>query len=255
MATQGYSWFITGASRGIGFEMKKQLLESPASHTVVADFNAKERLHIVQMDVTDPTSIQSGADEATKIVRDLGIDYLINNAGVVRNLSIFHAPLGRKFNVNSADSDVWCWARTWDGSTPRSTWMQTPCSGYSRRTSSGPRSSQTRSFLPFLEKGRKKTIVNISSLMGSISSDVGAPHASYGIAKAGLNMLTYKMAKERSDITTISMCPGWLQTDLGGKNADHPVSVGVTGILKTVGALKPEDSGKFLNTKGEQYPW
>ena len=74
------------------------------------------------------------------------------------------------------------------------------------------------------------------------------------------------------------MCPGWLQTgecslildllsgfiiikvfmrhtDMGGENALHPVSVGVEGVLKTVLALKLEDSGKFYNFQGEIVPW
>ena len=44
-------------------------------------------------------------------------------------------------------------------------------------------------------------------------------------------------------------------TDMGGENALHPVSVGVEGVLKTVLALKLEDSGKFYNFQGEIVPW
>ena len=87
---------------------------------------------------------------------------------------------------------------------------------------------------------------------------------------------TYKEAKERPHITAISLCPGWLQTgersslarsrgrllmqtrvcaDMGGDGALYPVSVGVEGIIKTVTALKHEDSGSFLNFKGERVPW
>ena len=44
-------------------------------------------------------------------------------------------------------------------------------------------------------------------------------------------------------------------TDMGGENALHPVSVGVEGVLKTVLALKLEDSGSFYNFQGEIVPW
>ncbi len=44
-------------------------------------------------------------------------------------------------------------------------------------------------------------------------------------------------------------------SDMGGKSAPLPVSVGVGGILKTVLSLKPEDSGQFFNFQGERVPW
>ncbi|RDX40550.1 NAD(P)-binding protein [Lentinus brumalis] len=113
----------------------------------------------------------------------------------------------------------------------------------------------SQAFVDRVEKSEKKTIVNISSTVGSIASDFGAAPASYGISKTALNMLTYKQAKEKPDITVISMCPGWLQTDMGGQNAMHPVSVGVAGVLKTISSLKSGDSGKFFNFQGENVPW
>ena len=98
---------------------------------------------------------------------------------------------------------------------------------------------------------------------------------------------TTKQAKERTDITTISICPGNLQTgtstsgvrvrsryigqrtvtcalltadtfarvDLGGPMASIPVSVGVRGVLKVVGSLTPKDSGLFFNAQGERVQW
>ncbi len=155
---------------------------------------------------------------------------------------------------------------------------------------SGP-THVAQAFVGLVEKSAKRTIVNISSTLGSMGADPGAVHASYAVSKAGLNMLvrllsplhapsrtadfaqTYKEAKEKPSLIVISMCPGSLQTgqcilvsrsrilltrihaDMGGEGATYPVSVGVAGILKTVRSLKKEDSGTFFNFKGEHVPW
>ncbi|TFK87318.1 NAD(P)-binding protein [Polyporus arcularius HHB13444] len=97
MASQPLVWLITGASRGIGLELTKQLLDAPSHFVVAACRNpssasglkalavtANDRLHTVRMDVSDASSIRSCADEVCTILGDrrVGVDYLVNNAGV-----------------------------------------------------------------------------------------------------------------------------------------------------------------------------
>ncbi|TFK87311.1 NAD-P-binding protein [Polyporus arcularius HHB13444] len=212
--TQEYVWFITGANRGIGLEMVKQLLQSPANIIVAA-----------ARDPAKATELQGLAENAGGKLRLLGIDYLINNAGVM---------LGGEDTAFSMYVDVL--TKTF-------------------ATNVGGPALVTQAFIGLVEKSEKKTVVNISSTVGSIASDFGAKAASYAISKAALNMLTYKEAKEKPDLTVILMCPGWLQTDLGGPDAILPVSVGVGGVLKTILALKPEDSGTFFNFQGQGVPW
>ncbi|RDX40869.1 NAD(P)-binding protein [Lentinus brumalis] len=236
--TQEYVWLITGANRGIGLEMVKQLLQSPANIIVAAARDpakatelqrlaekAGGKLRLLALDVTDKESINKAAKEVAEPLGGKGIDYLINNAGVM---------LGGEDMVFSMDVDIL--TKTF-------------------ATNVGGPALVTQAFIGLVEKSEKKTVVNISSTVGSIASDFGAKAASYAISKAALNMLTYKEAKEKPDITVISMCPGWLQTDLGGPDAILPVSVGVEGVLKTILALKPEDSGKFFNFQGQGVPW
>ncbi|KAI0703321.1 NAD(P)-binding protein [Earliella scabrosa] len=230
-------WLITGASRGIGLEMTRQLLQSPTNTVVAAcrtpskavalkelGKEAKGTLHVVKIDIDNPESIRACADETTQALGNKGIDYIVNNAAVViRDDSAFEGDVDtllRTFKTNVAGS-----------------------------------AHVSHAFLPLLEKGRKKTIVNISSTAGSIGANWSSIQTSYSISKTALNMLTYKQAKSRPDITAISLCPGWLETDMGGPNAMHPVSVGVEGIFKVVASLTPEKSGQFFNFKGEHVPW
>ncbi len=88
---------MRSANRGIGLEMVKQLLQSPSNIVVAASRNpakatelqglaekANGKLHLVILDVTDKESINKAAKEVAGFLGGKGIDYLINNAGVVR---------------------------------------------------------------------------------------------------------------------------------------------------------------------------
>ncbi|PIL31048.1 hypothetical protein GSI_05744 [Ganoderma sinense ZZ0214-1] len=231
-------WFVTGTSRGIGLEITTQLLQSPGNVVLAAcrspfkanalqalTASASGRLHILRLDVDDAQSIKDAASEATQIVGEKGIDYLINNAGI--NPGGFDTAFGFKVADLTAV-------------------FQTNVIGPALLA---------QAFLPLVEESGKKTIVNVSSTLGSVGTDLGQTFASYSVAKAGLNMLTSKQAKERPDVTAIAMCPGHLQTDLGGPNATTPVSVGVSGVLKVVSGLTRGDSGSFFNYQGDRVQW
>ncbi|KAI0787449.1 C-factor [Fomes fomentarius] len=238
-AQAGYTWFITGTNRGIGLELTRQLLEVP-SNTVIAacrnpskadalqalSHSAKGTLHVLQtrLEVTDRDSVRAAAAEVAPLVGGHGIDYLINNVGVV------------------VETDT---AFTADIETLIQTFA----------INVGGTAFVSQVFVPLVEKSTKKTIVNISSTLGSISADLGIKGASYSISKTAVNMLTYKQAKERPDLTVVAQCPGWLQTDMGGSDAPLPVSVGVRGVIKSILSLTPEDSGKFRSHEGQYVSW
>lgn len=88
------------ASRGIGFEIVRQLLSSPTNVVVAAartpekasalkdlQKTAKGTLHVIKLDVSDFESIRASAKDLLAILGDNGLDYLINNAAVVRTIS------------------------------------------------------------------------------------------------------------------------------------------------------------------------
>ncbi|KAI0353818.1 NAD-P-binding protein [Trametes cingulata] len=235
-------WLITGSNRpsGIGFEMTKQLLAKSSSNITIAGcrdpskataLNAlaeanQGRVHVVQLDIADRKSVNDSVQKVMSALGDKGIDYLVNNAAIIE---------GGEDTAFSMDLDVL--ERTF-------------------RVNVSGTAHVSQAYLPLLEKGAKKTIVNVSSTAGSIGFDLGPAYASYAISKCALNMLTYKQAKERPDFTVISLCPGHLKTDMGGPaRATTEVSVGVAGLLQVVHALKPEDSGRFLSYDGVLRPW
>ncbi|KAJ3005007.1 hypothetical protein NUW54_g4535 [Trametes sanguinea] len=252
-------WFITGANRGIGLELTKQLLRSPSNVVLAACRNPGQatalqdlvpasngRLHILPLDVTDRQSIRDAHDAATAILADKGIDYLINNAAIVSTHA--HGPHASLLIIPSAllkNLREWDSAFTLDPDVMQQVFETNVV---------GP-AYITQVFLPLVERSERKTVVNVSSELGRFTADYGTRSTSYSIAKAGLNMLTYKQEKERPDIIFISLCPGWLKTDMGGQEAPNDVSVGVEGVIKTIVGLTPADSGKFFNWKGQDLPW
>ncbi|KAI0639845.1 NAD-P-binding protein [Trametes polyzona] len=233
-----YVWLITGASRGIGLELSKQLLattsdiviatcRTPATATALNALaeSAKGRLHVVPLDITNDQSVKDSVQKVASILGDRGIDYLINNAGVTFGGD------DRAFNI-----DLDALRRTFETNVVGPTHV-------------------SEVYLPYVEKSEKKTVVNVSSTLGSVGTDLGHYFASYSITKAAVNMLTYKQSKARPDLTVVCICPGHLKTDMGGPNAALEVSVGVEGVRKVIQSLTHEDTGKFVNYKGEHVPW
>ncbi|KAI0656139.1 NAD-P-binding protein [Cubamyces menziesii] len=231
-------WLITGSNRGIGLETAKQLLDSPenvvlatcrkpSQATALAQLaeSAPGRLHVIELDTNDDASVRQSVEQASSIVGDSGIDYLINNAAINEGMGTVSSTmdldiLTREFRVN----------------------VLGPARVY-------------QAYLPLVAKSQKKTVVNMSSRLGSIGNNCGTLYTTYSITKTALNMLTYKEHAERPDLVFIAMDPGHLKTELGGPTAVLEVSVGVKGVLNVIGRLQAEDSGKFFSFRGEVHPW
>ena len=178
------------ANRGIGLELVKQLLQSP-SNTVIAGCRTPSkaselqefaqqstgRLHLVAIDVSNKDSIGAAAAEVAKIpaVAEKGIDYLVNNAGIVRILSTCSRRVFAEY-TSQLYADT---AFSVDAAILEQTFITNVV---------GP-ARVAQAFIGLVEKSTKKTIVNISSTLGSVGSDLGVQNASYSISKAALNML------------------------------------------------------------------
>ncbi|KAL1948609.1 hypothetical protein VTO73DRAFT_10415 [Trametes versicolor] len=239
MSTALTTWLVTGASRGIGLEIVKQLLASPTNlviagvrtpekATTLTDLKsaAKGMLHVIKLDVSVFASVRASAKEVEVILGDSGLDYLINNAGVgPRDMGPF-----------TIDPDALLEAF--------------------RTNSVGP-ALVSQVVLPFLEKGSTKKILHISSTSGSIGSadEMGAVMAGYSMTKSALNMLVYKQKLERPDLTVIALCPGSVKTDMTGEYGMIEPCDSVVGILKVITSATAADSGKFLRYNGETIPW
>ncbi|KAI0353987.1 NAD-P-binding protein [Trametes cingulata] len=232
------TWLITGTSRGIGLELVRQLLQSPSNVVVAACRNpekatalhglkssAKGVLHVLRLDTSDFDDIRAFPKQLDPVLGEIRLDYLINNAAILVEDTAF-----------TTDPEVMM--RTF------------------RTNVAGP-ALLSQVCLSYLEKGERRVILNISSTGGSIAKAelVGSRVTSYGASKAALNMLTQKQKVERPDLTVITLCPGWVKTDMGGEGAQLEPEESIAGILKIITSVTPADSGKFFLYDGSEIPW
>ncbi|KAJ5486791.1 hypothetical protein N7530_001091 [Penicillium desertorum] len=221
------SYLVTGCSRGLGLALITRLATLPKTEvgTIIAtarqdnSVRLKEiasassgRVQMVKLDVTNESSVKEAVLAAEHQLQGKGLDYLVNNAGVSD-----WDNLNETFNVNVTAPHL-----------------------------------VSRAFLPLLRKGEKKTVINISTTLGSIAmADAfrALPTPAYKITKAALNMLTVQYAQQYADdgFTFLGISPGWLRTDLGSHRADLPVEVGAEKVLDIIQEVTPEQNGKLVN--------
>ena len=235
---------ITGANRGIGHETAKQLAEAGVRVLVAARSHDKaaaaaSRLQALglpaealELDVTDAASIAAAAAEVRR--RHGRLDILVNNAGVMRD--------DPAKPVSGQSLDAW-----------RST-FETNLFGVI---------AVTQAFLPLLREAPAGRIVNLSSILGSISlhATPGSPIydfkiPAYNVSKTALNGWTVQLAWELRDtaIKVNAAHPGHVQTDMGGADAPMAIVDGAkTGVRL---ALLPADgpSGGYFHLD-DALPW
>ncbi|KAI7895448.1 4-dihydrotrisporin dehydrogenase [Mucor mucedo] len=235
------TYVITGASRGLGLEFVKQvslqghlvfaLARHPeSSEPLQALLKDRENVIAVKMDTTCENSIKEAVEKVSQ--RCAGaIDILINNAGI-------NGP--KTFNVEN-----------------------TPKKEYVRifETNVGGVSDVTQAFLPLLRQGTTKKILNISSILGSITNiataNPGGHGSAYDVSKTALNMLTKLFANHlaKENFIVYSTHPGWVKTDMGGESAPVEQADSIAGMLKVLDTIQPQDNGSFYNYTGSKLEW
>ena len=88
--------------------------------------------------------------------------------------------------------------------------------------------------------------------MASIDDNSGGGSYAYRMSKTALNMFMKCFSLEYSRAIHIALHPGWVQTDMGGSGAPLSVAQSVTGMVKVITGLSNEDSGRFINYKGDR---
>jgi NAD(P)-dependent dehydrogenase (short-subunit alcohol dehydrogenase family) len=231
------TYFISGASRGIGLELCKQLLtrgdrviagcRNSQTTTSLSELQkTKEDLQIVQLDVDDEQSVVDCFEELNS--EGISIDRLFNNAGIID---------WRDLHEVSADSF--------------SQVLQTNLRGAFL---------VLRHALPCLKRSDDAWIYNLSSRLGSIelrgNTQLGGAIA-YECSKAGLNMLTKQAAIDLagSGIKVVSLSPGWVKTEMGGEDAKYEVQDSVSKMLIVTDQLTPAQNGGFWGEDGKEIPW
>ncbi len=228
---------VTGANKGIGLEIARQLAARDFQVWVGArdarrGAAAAERLaldgHTVQaleLDVTRPESVAAAV--ATVQSRSGRLQVLINNAGVL---------LDRQQPPSQTPPDVL-----------RST-LETNLVGVLK---------VTHGFLPLLQAGNRARIINISSGGGQLcdmSTSLWAP--AYQISKTALNALTCLLAAELKPlgIAVNVVCPGWCRTDMGGAEAPRTPAEGADTAVWLATVAPPDLTGKFFRDR-QEIPW
>jgi NAD(P)-dependent dehydrogenase (short-subunit alcohol dehydrogenase family) len=227
-------YVVTGTNRGIGLEFVRQLLSQ--GHEVVATardpgtvpalqemLSSNSKLSLLPLDLSDESSINAFAE----LAGTTPIDVLINNAGI-------YGP--RDASLGKLRTDDWAEVMQIDLIAPI---------------------MLTQALLPALRQGKDKRIAFLSSIMGSIADNSGGGAYLYRSAKAGLNQAVKSLAVDlaKENFIVLPLHPGWVQTDMGGPNAQIDTHTSVTGLLQRIQSAGAAHSGKFLNYDGKTIAW
>ncbi len=232
---------VTGANKGIGFEIARGIARSGALVLVgardtargqaAADSLAGEGLDVVpvQIDIVDASSVATAA--ATIEARYGRLDILVNNAGIAdfadagpstTSLEIVR----RTFETNFFGAVI-----------------------------------VTQAMLPLLYKSEAGRIVNVSSSLGSLTLNgepflQGSRFLGYNASKAALNMLTVQLAAELKgrNIIANSVCPGYVKTDLNDHRGHLTPAQGASEAVRLALRTDGEIAGQFRNVDGI-VPW
>lgn len=104
---------------------------------------------------------------------------------------------------------------------------------------------------------KRAAVINMTSILASISSNVEGGLYPYRASKTGLNACTKSMSIDLKDnnILCIALHPGWVKTDMGGSKAPLDVETATQKIVDTMYKLSEQDSGAFVKYNGKTLPW
>jgi NAD(P)-dependent dehydrogenase (short-subunit alcohol dehydrogenase family) len=115
----------------------------------------------------------------------------------------------------------------------------------------------TEAFIKQVARSELKTIVTITSKMGSVADNRGGGSYIYRSSKAGVNIVVRSLSIDLNPqkIIAVVLHPGWVKTDMGGPGALITAEQSVTGMRRVIGNLTLQDSGKFYAFDGKEVPW
>lgn len=226
---------ITGANKGIGFEVARQLIKKGFRVVITARDRKKgamavEKLSstggnvtLLTMDVSDRKSVERAATDFGKLEQKL--DVLVNNAGIYPDN-----------NVPITETKEQIFLDTY------------------RTNTLGPVLA-TQLFLPYLLKAAPARVVNVSSGAGAFSS-MPTFSPAYSISKTALNGATAVWAAVLAEkkIAVNAVCPGWVRTEMGGAEAPRSVEEGADTIAWMASDAPLTITGKFLRDR-QVIPW
>ncbi len=224
---------IVGATRGIGLELVKQYAangdtvigtarDTGAADQLDAVAASDDNVSVQALDIGDPKSIESAANA----IGDQPIDTIVVSAGYVG---------GGHQTLDDLDLDEW--HRTVDINTI------------------GP-ALVARAFKPNLVASGNGNLMIMTSQLGASTWPMGGMYI-YSTTKAAVSKVGQILALDWKDdpvIVTV-VHPGWVQTDMGGPNAEITAEESASGIRNVIAGLTKADSGNFYKWNGEIHPW
>ena len=229
------SVLITGANRGLGLEFARQYgadgwrvfacCRSPGGATELAEIagSRPDMLTVHEMDVTDGASVGAVAGS----LRAETIDLLVNNAGLLGS---------REWAFGKTDFDNW------------TDTFEVNVFGAIR---------VLEAFSDHVARSDLKQMITISSALGSVTNATAPRNLPYRTSKAAVNMAVrcVSTALESQGVTCVAVSPGWVQTDMGGGNADLTPEQSVSNLRRLFETLRPEHTSAFLNHDGSEIAW
>jgi NAD(P)-dependent dehydrogenase (short-subunit alcohol dehydrogenase family) len=238
---------VTGANKGIGLEVAKQLAQHgyfvyvgsrnlESGHSAVAHLLSEGLANVaaIQLDVTQPESVQA----ARNVIREKidALDVLVNNAGISGG-----------FQQSALGATIQQFKEV----------FETNVFGVAH---------VTQAFMALLQKSTAPRIVNVSTSMASLtlaadltSANYPTRFAVYQASKSALNMYTINLAYELSDTSfkVNAVCPGWTKTDFTNHQGTSTVNEAGQRIVKYAMIGEDGPTGKFFS---EEYfsagiPW
>jgi NAD(P)-dependent dehydrogenase (short-subunit alcohol dehydrogenase family) len=217
------TFLVTGASRGIGLELCRQL--GQAGHRVIAVCRTpSDELRSLGCRIIDGVEVTDDAAVA-RLAAGIGgerIDVLVNNAGVLARDSLEDLDfdgMRRQFEVNAL----------------------------------GPL-RVTRALLPNLGTGSK--VVIITSRMGSIADNGSGGYYGYRMSKAAVNIAGVSLARDLRGrgIAVLLLHPGMVATEMTGRHG-IPAAEAAANLVARIESLGMEQTGSFHHANGEPLPW
>jgi NAD(P)-dependent dehydrogenase (short-subunit alcohol dehydrogenase family) len=234
---------VTGANKGIGFEIARQLAREGlrvfiGARDEKAGKAAAEKLRtegakttkdpsddcirFLKIDISEPDNIRAAAEHFGK--QSERLDVLINNAGIL---------LDDDKEILNCSSEIF---------------------ENTLRTNTLGALLVSQAFVPFLQESDAPRIVNVSSGGGQLDGGADGWAPAYCISKTALNGVTVQLAAALPKFAVNSVCPGWVRTDMGGSNATRSVAEGASGIVWLAVEAPQNQTAKFFRDRKE-IPW
>lgn len=256
---------VTGSNRGIGLELVEQLAEGTGEEThIYAGCRAPEgagaealrdlktqypgKITILKLDMSDEDSISAAVQVVNKQIGDGGLNLLINNAAINQpDKPGLLSATEKKDMMEVYETNVvgpFLIAKMFLPLLKRAAEMSSPEKDMGDKMSC-----------------RRSAIINMSTAISSIhkcpETFAHAQMYPYRASKAALNMVTRCQSEDfkKHNILVTAIHPGWVRTEMGGKEAVLSTKESVLGMLTMMSSLSNKDGGLLLDWQGNAIPW